>query len=236
MAGTPKDLWDEPVHKPGDPAIAFPVSLRRLELGIGVKTGTITKVAASKAFQDFVRKQIYTNQKSTGGTGFCACATRQMSLKHSGIINLGLSYGSIKKGLASETSPLAKKPGQWEYWHFNENVKVGGKPMFSDPDKLHPDAIAQVARNSTVGTRSTDRLKWTQLTAEKARKFLDEGAMVAVGTSKHWMTVVRDPFSDKYVYLDPYAETSANQLRKSGSLAEAPGWGAVLEYHALVYE
>src|SRR6266480_2168094 len=46
-----------------------------------------------------------------------------------------------------------------------------------DPQKLGPDAIAQIARNAAVGTGSTDRLHFKELTAAEARAFLDQGAL-----------------------------------------------------------
>jgi hypothetical protein len=232
------DLWNLSVQKSlsGEPAIAWSVTARGLTLAGLVALGQITKGKASSVFQDFIRNQIYTYQKDLGSPGFCACATRQMALKYAGIIQLGLSYAAIKQGLSSETSSRATKPGQWEYWHFNETIKEGGKVLFSHPDKLNPDAIAQIARNPSVGTGDTDRLRWTQLTAEQARQFLDEGAMVAIGTQLHWLTMVRDPFSGLYIYVDPYAETRADKLLTSPSMRIAPGWGDILEYHGLVHE
>jgi hypothetical protein len=59
------------------------------------------------------------------------------------------------------------------------------------PSKLHPEAIKQIARNATVGTESTTTMRWQKLTPAEARRFLNEGAMIAIGTSGHWMTAVR---------------------------------------------
>ena len=230
------DLWDAPAHKSGDPAIADTFGRRRLELTIAVALGSMTNRQASKAFQDFVRKQIYTNQHELGGAGFCACASKQMLLKAGGAIDLGLSYKAIKQGLRSETSSNASRPGQWEYWHFNETAKSNGRPVFSDPTKLGTDAIAQIQRNAAVGTGSTDRLKIVPLTASEARDFLDRGALVVVGTSLHWLTVVRDPFSGNYIYLDPYAKSRSDELLTSKSITEAPTWGGIWDYDALVHE
>src|SRR5262249_41025789 len=138
LPAPPPDPWAQapPLHQSPAPVTAPSVTGRRLELWIQESAGLLTTAKASSEFRDFLRSQIYTNQKSAGGVGFCACASRQMALKYAGVIRLGLSYGQIKQGLASETSPHATRPGQWEYWHFNETVKVGGKPMFSHPDKL----------------------------------------------------------------------------------------------------
>jgi RHS repeat-associated protein len=254
----PPDPWDVSVYKSGDPAIAPSVRLRRLELTIAVAAGSIMKVAASNAFRDFVSMQIYTNQKTTGPhgeryAGFCACSARQMALKHAGIIQLGKSSIAIKQGLKSETGwagwPIrfwAKSEGVWERQHFNRNVRVDGRPLFSHPSKLDPDAMTQIARNPSVGTGSSERLRWMKIDADEARKLLDQGALVVVVTEglAHWMTVIRDPFSGSYVYLDPYADTQAGKLLTANpsSWKEVPlspdghNWGSVEEYHALVHE
>ena len=166
-----------------------------------------------------------------------------MALKHAGIIRLGLSYAKIKRGLRNETSPNATKPGQWEYWHFNENVKTkSGQVFFSHESKLHPDAIAQIARNADVGTSSAVRLRWKELTPSEARQFLDAGAMVAVGTSSHWMTAVYDPFLGQDLFVDPIADSYPGYgrvtavARKTPASMYHPLWGTVLQYHGLMRE
>jgi hypothetical protein len=239
------DLWNLSVQKSlsGDPAIAPSVTARLLTLAGLAALGQITKGKASSVFQDFIRKQIYSNQHGQGTFGFCACATRQMALKYADIIQLGLSYAAIKQGLWSETSTLLPNPPDWEHYHFNWTVKQGSKPLFSHPDKLGPDAIAQIAQNQSVGTGNTERLRWKPLTVEEARRFLDEGALVAIYVqphgpdSGHWMAMIRDPFAGAYVYLDPYANTRPDELLTSRSMTFAPGgWDSVFEYHALVHE
>jgi hypothetical protein len=223
-------------------AIAEPIVAHRKDLQGLVASGRISKNEASKRFRDFIKKQVYSNQLEQGGSGFCACASRQMALKHAGIIRLGLSYAKIKRGLRNETSPNATKPGQWEYWHFNENVKTkSGKVFFSHESKLHPDAIAQIARNANVGTSSVERLRWTELTPLEARRFLDEGAMVVVGTVKiaHWMTAVHDPFLDVDLFVDPMSD-GAERVLPDGNRDKMsmyhPLWGGVVQYHGLVRE
>src|SRR5262245_37149380 len=66
------DLWNLSVQKSlsGEPAIAPSVTARLLTLA-GLAAGK-----ASSVFQDFIRKQIYSNQHGQGTFGFCACATR----------------------------------------------------------------------------------------------------------------------------------------------------------------
>jgi hypothetical protein len=223
-------------------AIAEPIVAHRLVLQDLVASGRISKKQASKKFHDFIKKQVYSNQLEQGGAGFCACASRQMALKHAGIIRLGLSYAQIKRGLRNETSSNATKPGQWEYWHFNENVKnKSGKVFFSHESKLHPAAITQIAQNANVGTGSIERLRWTELTPLEARRFLDEGAMVVVGTVKiaHWMTAVHDPFLDVDLFVDPMSEGAERVLQDSDrdrmSMSH-PSWGGVVQYHGLVRE
>lgn len=227
-------------------AIAEPVVALRSKLQALVDSKHLSKEEASEKFRDFIEKQVYSNQLEQGAPGFCACASRQMALKHAGIIRLGLSYDKIKRGLRNETSPNATKPGQWEYWHFNENVKTkSGKVFFSHESKLHPAAIAQIARNASVGTGSVERLRWTELTPSEARRFLNEGAMVVVGTSSHWMTAVHDPFLNKDLFVDPIADKyralGAKRLLKVSHVPDSmsmshPVWNEVLQYHGLVRE
>jgi RHS repeat-associated protein len=218
-----------------EPAIASPIVTHRLALQGSVALGLISQHEASRRFRAFIKEQVYSYQKELGGSGFCAAASRQMALKHAGVISLGLSYGQIKRGLKNETSVNASTPGKWEYWHFNETT--GGK--FSEGSKLHPDAIAQIQRNASVGTRSTDRLQWTHLTSIEARRFLDEGAMVVVGTSGHWMTAVHDPFTNEDLFVDPYATGQRDDPRivpvrsKTPASMHHPIWKTVLQYHGL---
>jgi hypothetical protein len=229
------------------PVIAGPTAASRLDLQALVDGGRISKAEASKRFRAFIEKQVYSNQLE-GGQGFCVCASRQMALKHAGIIRLGLSYNEIKRGLRNETSSNVTKPGQWEYWHFNENVKgKSGKVFFSHESKLHPDAIGQIARNANVGTGSGERLRWTQLMPPDARRFLDAGAMVVVGTKAPWMTAVHDPFKNVDLFVDPIADKyraqGARRIKEDGDRNSLSMyytgnflWEGVIEYHGLVRE
>lgn len=224
--------------------IAEPIVKHRKDLQELVASKSISKKEASKRFHAFIKKEVYSNQLEQGPPGFCACATRQMALKYAGIIRLGLSYDKIKRGLRHETSPNVTKPGQWEYWHFNENVrnKATKAVFFSHESKLHPDAIAQIARNANVGTGAAVRLRWKALTPSEARQFLDAGEMVAVGTSSHWMTAVHDPFLSKDLFIDPIADNYPEYgrvtavARKTPASMSHPLWGTVLQYHGLVHE
>jgi RHS repeat-associated protein len=222
----------------GQPVIAGPISAHRVALEGSVALGLMSKSEASKDFRAFIEKQVYSDQLSLGGDGYCLCATRQMALKFAGIILLEQKYGEIKDGLRSETSPaFPKGDGSWEKNHFNRN--------FSNPWRQHPDAIAQVARNPNVGTGSTERLRWTRLSSTQARLYLDEGAMIAVGVGWHWMTAVHDPFVNKDLIVDPMAGrhsygrivevTPSKSTRYPASMTH-PHWGEINEYYGLARE
>ena len=236
-----RDPWDTPSENAGDPAISAEIGLEVMKLKLLVALGKMQKSQASKGFRDFVGSKVYSNQHGQGNTGFCAAASKQMLLKFGGVIKLGLPYEAIKRGLTNETSDNAKERGQWEYWHFNETIKAKGRPVFSHPDKLGTDAILQVANNNTVGTGSKKRLQIAKLSKAEAITYLDRGALLVVGTSSHWMSVVRDPFSTNYIYLDPYASSLSDQVLISRSIDRAPsgspsGWGAISDYNVIRYE
>jgi RHS repeat-associated protein len=220
------------------PAIAGTIFAHRLVLQGRVAVGDISKEEASKEFRDFIEEQVYSNQLSLSGDGYCLAASRQMALKHAGIIRLELKYREIKDGLRSETSPaFPKDDGSWEKNHFNRN--------FSNPWRQHPDAIAQVARNANVGTGSTERLRWTRLSSTQARLFLDEGAMISVGVGSHWMTAVHDPFANKDLIVDPMAgrhsygrivEVTPSTSRRYPASMKHPHWGQIIQYYGLARE
>jgi RHS repeat-associated protein len=220
------------------PGVAWSVTARRLVLEGMVAAGLITNQRASSLFQDFITKEVYTNQKTfPHGGSWCAAAVRQMALKYAGVIRLGLSYGAIKIGLAGERSPIATTDEGWERWHFNETYKK----KFTNPQQLYPEAIAQIARNALVGTGTSERLRWVKLTAEEARRYLEAGGMIAGGTPSHWMAVVRDPFMSRNLILDPYVDPGQPPLFTSpGSYEQVPwplgerGWGEISGFHGLV--
>ena len=198
-----------------------------------VAQGDITAAEASKSFRNFVGKQVYTNQLEQGGDGWCACATRQMALKHAGVIRLGLSYANIKIGLRGERSPLITKDRDWEDYHFNWT----DDGRFITSGRLNPGAIAQIARNPIVGTGSTTTMHWKKLTAQDARRFLDEGAMIAVTTGQHWMTAVHDPFLNQTLIVDPIADKyNQKRLTPIKSFMRHPYWDSVTAFYGLVQD
>lgn len=219
------------VTKIAEPVIAHSVQKHRWRLQLAVVRGEITKRQASREFRALINSEIYSDQLSQGGNGFCACATRQMALKYAGIIRLGLSYSDIRLGLKGETSEAFPKPdGSWESNHFRLN--------FSGPWRQHPAAISQIARNANVGTGSDAVLRWTKLDRAQARSFLDQGGMIAIGTGAHWMTAVHDPFRNVDLIVDPMAGDVKTQLYAvpRGSFLRHNIWQSAVEFHALVRE
>jgi RHS repeat-associated protein len=141
------------------PAIGAGVAAYTLWLKAQVRIGDLTPKQASRRFEDFIRRQVYSNQHSRMQFGsWCAAATRQMVLKFAGIIQPGLSYDAIKFGLRHERSPLATTEGAWERKNFNWTDD--GKFI----TRLGPEAIARVARNPAVGTGDPGQFHWTSST------------------------------------------------------------------------
>lgn len=194
------------------PAIAWNMQAHVLALRTLVRYGGMDPGRASRLFRDYIVEQIYSNQLSSPAHGsWCAAATRQMMLKHAGVIQTGASYGSIKTALESETTANAPSPGAFEQYHFNWTDK--GKFI----TRLGPEAIARIARNPLVGTGDPGTFHWTQLTSREAYRLMREGAMIVVGTPSHWMTAVQDPFSGEYLAVDPIAERTEDIFLSLGN-------------------